>query len=63
MAKKKIEKEEAPKYQGKKYRIFFDKTPEGLEEQIDAMIAKSWRVAGGVAVNTKGFYQSMTKGF
>ena len=50
------------KYIGKNYRIFFSDTPEGLEQQIDAMIAKSWRISGGIAVNTHGFYQSMCKG-
>ena len=59
MAKKKNTEE---KYVGKKYRIFYDTKPEGLEEQIDAMIAKSWKVSGGIAVNSKGFYQAMFKG-
>lgn len=64
MAKKKLEVEKVikEKYLGKKYRIFYDTKPEGLEEQVDTMIAKSWRIAGGMSVNSKGFYQAMCKG-
>ena len=66
MAKKrnetpKIEVEKA-KYLGKHYRILFAPTINELEEEVDKTIAKSWRVSGGVAADSKGFYQSMCKG-
>jgi len=49
-------------YLGKHYRVCFAATPEDLAKEVDSMITKSWRIAGGVTVNTKGFYQSMCKG-
>lgn len=51
-----------PKYLGKHYRVTFAPTVEELAKEVDSMIAKSWRIAGGVAVDSKGFYQAMCKG-
>lgn len=53
---------EVPPYLGKHYRVCVAPTVEDLAKEVDSMIAKSWRIAGGVAVDSKGFYQAMCKG-
>ena len=62
MAKKKLEVKKEDLYLGKHYRVCVAGTPEELAKEVDSMITKSWRIAGGIAVNTKGYYQAMCKG-
>ena len=49
-------------YLGKHYRVCVAATVEDLAKEVDSMVTKSWRIAGGVAVDSKGFYQAMCKG-
>jgi len=59
MAKKKATPKPKVAYEGTHYRILFAKDYEDLERQMDKMIGKSWKISGGLAVNTQGFYQAV----